>query len=199
MKKTIMMMLAVVMIFALATTASAGRGDQGGVGFESPADFSQAPSFSQAQSGRGDNRAEAPVVVESAPEQQSAPQQQQQQTAPQITPEIAPETFGSAPEIAPEIMPEIEIGDMPTPLSSGAMDLLVEIKSDVLAPVLGDKITLKSFVQNPSNAFLSYQWQIDRGFGWENIRNANGNEFVFRFTPDLAHCAFRVFVDKIAI
>lgn len=132
--------------------------------------------------------------------------------APAITPEVVPAIQAEgAPAVdysdlnafqsglgLTENKENIEIPDAPVPLSSGLTNLFVEIYADNTAPNYGDNVTLKSFVSYQGGSPLVYQWQINRGFGWENILDANGADYTFNYNESVSNCSFRLFVDTIA-
>ena len=116
----------------------------------------------------------------------TVPEQPKLITPPAIVPEV--------PKIVPEAM-EADLSDYATPLSAGNSGLVVDVVSDTLAPQFGDFITLRAFVVNPAMIPIAYRWQIDRGWGFEDILLETASEFRFYYTPELVGCAFRVAVD----
>lgn len=116
--------------------------------------------------------------------------------------ELPPVPHAEEGDAAPVPMAEgeelVEINDAPVPLSSGLQSLSVEIIADNMAPQFGEAVTLRSYVVNPGASMLSFQWQIDRGFGWEDIQGENGTEYTFNYDDTVSGCSFRVFVGVVA-
>ncbi len=146
-----------------------------------------------------------------APVAPTAPAPEVVTEAPAIAPEAAPAIHAEAPAtdytdltslqsklgLAPEAE-VVTIDDAPVPLSSGLSDLFVEIYADNGAPNYGDNVTLKSFVSYQGAGLLTYQWQINRGFGWENIAFANGADYTFNYNETMSNSSIRLFVDVMA-
>lgn len=62
--------------------------------------------------------------------------------------------------------------------------LSVEIFSDDYIQSFGQKVTLYSIVTSKNCTEILYQWQINRGNGWEDIGGANEECYSFIFNED---------------
>lgn len=91
----------------------------------------------------------------------------------------------------------VEFVDGEVPLSSGLSPLQVEIFSDCDTLQFGQIVTLNSKVTANADAILAYQWQIDKGTGWKDIKDANNMFYTFVYTEKKMGYSWRLVVSDL--
>ena len=109
---------------------------------------------------------------------------------------------------APKMMPTPEAEDPQAVIAQGGVpalpagaipgELYVQVFPSIKFPLMGQQMLLESYVWNvPAGQPVYYQWQVERGFGWETIRNANGPTYEFTYNQVTALCKYRVCIDVV--
>ena len=97
-------------------------------------------------------------------------------------------------EELPEETPEEEEGaEKPEPTPEIKKEVLIHSsRKDVVT--VGERIYLTSELIGFEGISVLYQWQADRGRGWENVENANGPTYSFIATEETIKYTWRLVV-----
>jgi len=105
------------------------------------------------------------------------------------------------PEEAAEEVPEETLTEAPEEEAFETPEPTPEIKKEVLihssrkdVVTVGERIYLTSELIGFDGISVLYQWQADRGRGWENVENANGPTYSFIATEETIKYTWRLVV-----
>ena len=111
-------------------------------------------------------------------------EQAAEEVAEEVTEEIAEEVAEEVTEeIAEEVAPEAE--------TERSVYVYVRAPEELH---LGDKITLVSVLQGYEGCQVTYQWQVNKGSGFEDIKGANGSTYSFAANESTLSYEYRVMV-----
>lgn len=209
MKKTMMMIMALVVMMSMTTAALAED-----IAFIPAASYEEHKSIAIEENfamAPINNSAAQNVAPKSVKSRQAVTAQQSagNNVIPAIIPEIVAENNVTARGYDQMDLAGLQAGlglgngeyimidEVQIPLSDGLTGVSVQIFSDVETPAPGQQVTLTSFATGEAN--LSYQWQLNVGNGeWLNILDANGSWYSFKYSEGMSNYSWRLVVDAIA-
>ena len=159
---------------------------------EEPAKVEEAPKAEEPVQAE-----EAPVAAESADAELTSEKVTNEsetveiEAIDEVTEEVSEETAEEITEEAAEETTEEATEDETVEEIQRSVSVIVRAAGELH---LGDKVTLVSVLHGFDGCQVSYQWQVDKGNGFEDIKGANGSTYSFAADEKTLSYDYRVMV-----